>query len=193
MDDEATIPDAIPPGLLAKDDRIGIADNDMEDLVVVEPSTKRPRACHDADLTENRATGEEAVDDSADESRFKMLPFYGEHKRAVSSLAFAPTSSSSSSSLTHGAGAMSYNSNAIQVPILCASASADGCAKVWDLTQSMNSTLLSSSSSSEIISGTVSNTASTKLDPKISLIGHSRGINGEFRRFLIIVLSKSHI
>ncbi len=178
MDDEATMPDATPPGLLllalAKDHRI--ADDYIEDPIV-EPITKRPRACHDAD-TENRATEGDVIDDSADvdnESQFKMLPFYGEHKRAVSSLAFAP----SSSSLRRGAGAMSYNSNATQVPILCASASADGCAKVWDLTQSMNSSL-SSSSSSEIISRTVSNTASTKLDPKVSLIGHGRGINGEF-------------
>ncbi len=183
MNTEATMPDAIPPGLLAKDDLI--ADDVVVDPIV-ERSTKRQRACHDAD-TENRAR--EGVvdvvgnkyDDVNNESQFKMLPFYGEHKRAVSSLAFAPTSSSSS--LTHGAGAMSYNSNAIQVPILCASASADGCAKVWDLTQSMNSSLSSSSSSSssssEIISGTVPNTASTKLDPKISLIGHGRGINGE--------------
>ena len=180
MDTEATMPNAIPPGLLTKDDLI------TDDVVVdpiVERSTKRQRACHDADMekrvTEGVAEVGNKCDDVNNESQFKMLPFYGEHKRAVSSLAFAPTSSSSS--LTHGAGAMSYNSNAIQVPILCASASADGCAKVWDLTQSMNSSLSSSSSSSssEIISGTVPNTASTKLDPKISLIGHGRGINGE--------------
>lgn len=154
------------------------ADDDKEDPVAVEPITKRPRACHDADA-EKPAAAEVAMDDDAaavvatdrckdnNQRSFKMLPFYGEHKRAVSSLAFAPTSLSSSS---YGAGAMSCNSNAGHVPILCASASADGCAKVWDLT----------SSSSDIISGKISNTESTKLDPKISLIGHGRGINGKF-------------
>lgn len=157
------------------------ADDDKEDPVV-EPITKRPRACHDAE-SEKPTAAEVAMDDDDASSAaaavaadryednnqrpFKMLPFYGEHKRAVSSLAFAPTSLSSSS---HGAGTMSCNSNAGLVPILCASASADGCAKVWDLT----------SSSSEIISGTISNIESTKLDPKFSLIGHGRGINGKF-------------
>lgn len=212
MDQAASImPEATPPAGRASDDG-GIAVDVHAEDPIVEPSNKRPRPCHDADdIATNAeaetetpaATAAAAVDvataaivgDSSDDNsrprQFKMLPFYGEHKRAVSSVSFAPTRTTASS-----AGAMSYNSNATQVPILCASASADGCAKVWDITQSMNSSSSLSSSSSEIMknkgvypsdnnSGKLaqassSNTACTKLDPKITLIGHNRGINGEF-------------
>ncbi len=202
MDQAASImPEASPPAGRASDDG-GIAVDVHAEDPIVEPSNKRPRPCHDDDdddddiatnaETEKPAATAAAVDvataaivgDSSDDShprQFKMLPFYGEHKRAVSSVSFAPTISSSSST-----GAMSYNSNATQVPILCASASADGCAKVWDITQSMNS---SPSSSSKIMNNkdvdpsdaqaSSSGSACTKLDPKITLIGHSRGINGE--------------
>lgn len=176
------MPDAIPPGLISKVDHVVAND---EGGTVVEPSNKRHRASRDADTAkEPTPTGD---DNDNHQRQFRMLPCYGDHKRAVSSLAFAPTSS-----LTGSAGAMSYNSNATQVPILCASASADACAKIWDITTQCMNPAVSSSSPSEIGENNdvdsrkcsvaiSSNTAGTKLDPKISLIGHSRGINGELQ------------
>ena len=179
--------DAIPPGLISKVDHVVAND---EGGTVVEPSNKRHRASRDADTAKEPApTGD---DNDNHQRQFRMLPYYGDHKRAVSSLAFAPTSS-----LTGSAGAMSYNSNATQVPILCASASADACAKIWDITTQCMNSAVSSSSPSEIgenndvdsrnCSGALSfNTAGTKLDPKISLIGHSRGINGELQYVFLV-------
>ena len=169
--------DAIPPGLISKVDHVVAND---EGGTVVEPSNKRHRASRDADTAKEPApTGD---DNDNHQRQFRMLPYYGDHKRAVSSLAFAPTSS-----LTGSAGAMSYNSNATQVPILCASASADACAKIWDITTQCMNPAVSSSSPSEIRKNetTSSNTVGTKLDPKLSLIGHSRGINGELQNVFV--------
>lgn len=178
--DQAAImmPDAIPPGLISKVDHVVAND---EGGTVVEPSNKRHRASRDADTAKEPApTGD---DNDNHQRQFRMLPCYGDHKRAVSSLAFAPTSS-----LTGSAGAMSYNSNATQVPILCASASADACAKIWDITTQCMNPAVSSSSPSEIRKNetTSSNTVGTKLDPKLSLIGHSRGINGELQYVFLV-------
>lgn len=104
---------------------------------------------------------------------FVLLPFYGEHKRAVSSLSFASSDSSRSSS--------SYNSNnqRANTRALCASASADGTAHIWDVTRDSNTGKLVSSSSTNNTSSTTpeGNSGSTRIDPTISLIGHSRGIN----------------
>ncbi|CAJ1944631.1 unnamed protein product [Cylindrotheca closterium] len=73
---------------------------------------------------------------------FKCLPMYGEHKRAVSSVKLAP------SRLTKEHAA------------LCASASADGSVKIWDLGASMDD-----------------KTQESLLQPETTLLGHSRGIN----------------
>ncbi|GAX17931.1 COMPASS component SWD3 [Fistulifera solaris] len=67
---------------------------------------------------------------------FYLLPFHGEHKRAVSTLQFAP-------------------SNFIKPNnVMCASASADGTAKIWDISLS-----------------------SSQLKPLGTCTGHARGIN----------------
>lgn len=61
---------------------------------------------------------------------YVIFPFYGEHKRAVSSVAFCPTASKPSfytDSPTYQAHSSSY--------AICASASADGTVKLWDLTK----------------------------------------------------------
>lgn len=132
---------------------------------------------------------------------FVLLPFHGEHKRAISSLSFARSTSLSS-----------YNSNDQTVKALCASASADGTARIWDVTRDSTTGELISSmtnstttttttigtsvhnnisnkgglSSAEGVGGSSSSSSSTessssssssRIDPTISLIGHSRGIN----------------
>ena len=104
---------------------------------------------------------------------FVLLPFYGEHKRAVSSLSFASSHSSRSSS-------SSYNSNVANARALCASASADGTARIWDVTRDSNTGKLVSSSSTNDASSITpegNGDSGTRIDPTISLIGHSRGIN----------------
>ena len=107
---------------------------------------------------------------------FALLPFYGEHKRAVSSLSFASSYSSGSSS--------SYNSNNrhANTRALCASASADGTARIWDVTRDSNTGKLVSSSTSTNGASSIapegnSGDGGTRIDPTTSLIGHSRGIN----------------
>eukprot|EP00980_Cylindrotheca_fusiformis_P004352 scaffold925_cov129-Cylindrotheca_fusiformis.AAC.5 len=96
-------------------------------------SLKRP---HDADMD---------VDSTA--SPFQVLPMYGEHKRAISSVMLAP------SKLTKHHAA------------LCASASADGSVKIWDL-GSLPEDSKERKSSGEYL-----------LNPATTLLGHSRGIN----------------
>jgi COMPASS component SWD3 len=59
---------------------------------------------------------------------YKCLPIHGEHKRAVSCLAFAPTIRTSRN--ISGTG----NGNG---DIICASASADGSVRLWDITKYM--------------------------------------------------------
>ena len=81
-------------------------------------------------------------DQDATPSPFTCLPMYGEHKRAVSSVQLAP------SRLTKDHAA------------LCASASADGSVKIWDLKASEDDS-----------------TEDYPLIPVSTLLGHSRGIN----------------
>ncbi|KAL7507096.1 hypothetical protein ACHAXN_004299 [Cyclotella atomus] len=76
---------------------------------------------------------------------YVLLPFHGEHKRAISSLSFAPT----------------INNNSV---VRCATGSADGTARIWDIQPSMLQT-----------AGNDKNT-SRALKP-LTLSGHSRGIN----------------
>lgn len=204
MDQAASLPDAASG--------VGLANEAIvEDDPIFEPSTKRARGCVDdaADANTEKAkpvvdtpsVGKDRGNDDNKHRKYTLLPFYGEHKRAVSSLSFAPTTTSSSSAAaaassfsrgTHGA--MSYNSNAGQLPVLCASASADGCAKVWDLTQSLlppSSEMLQDDDgdgdnftiSKKKLAQSSPNTA-YKLDPKVNLVGHGRGINGELHLLL---------
>jgi COMPASS component SWD3 len=85
------------------------------------------------------------VDETA--APFQCLPMYGEHKRAVSSVQLAP------SRLTKNHAA------------LCASASADGSVKIWDLGASVED------SKERKVGGDY------LLNPATTLLGHSRGIN----------------
>jgi COMPASS component SWD3 len=104
------------------------------------PGTSTKRPAEDAvDTTRMDTTG----DDNDEGSDFVCLPFYGEHKRAVSSVQLAP------SRLTKHHAA------------LCASASADGSVKIWDLGSHNND----------------ASAAEYALNPVSTLLGHSRGIN----------------
>lgn len=90
-----------------------------------------------------------------DESLYSLVPMYGEHKRAVSSVIFAPS---------HW---------------LCGSSSADGTVKIWDVSGLSKKP---ASLSSNIHPGSVGNnstftghcTQSTALQ---TMLGHARGIN----------------
>jgi hypothetical protein len=162
------------------------------------------------------AIGEDQDRDDGEPRPFVLLPMYGEHKRAVSSLSFAPTSASS---LSFGGNSWNSNDGSRSTRVLCASASADGSAKVWE-TPTQHDTddsddkatkiaadvdgggggvggggggtdaskkeksgkgpsSSSSSLSSFIIGSGRTTTSSSRLDPKLSLVGHSRGINGK--------------
>lgn len=99
---------------------------------------------------------------SEDAQPFECLPFYGLHKRAVSSVQLAPDRLTKS----HSA--------------LCASASADGTVKIWDVAISANEysdDFPSSSAAHASNSSTDGNNRYRQINPVESMVGHSRGIN----------------
>ena len=88
--------------------------------------------------TAGAGTTKHLLDDEDDLAPpFQKFPYYGEHKRAVSAVALAP-------------------SKICESPI-CASASADGTVKLWDVYQDAPQ--------------------DSELSPLATLVGHSRGIN----------------
>ncbi|KAL7485104.1 hypothetical protein ACHAW6_010707 [Cyclotella cf. meneghiniana] len=92
---------------------------------------------------------------------YVLLPFHGEHKRAVSSLAFAPA-------LPHTNQSFLVDSSSSEILARCASASADGSAKIWDISRDMlNEAPLEKGDGS----------TSRGLKPALTLQGHARGIN----------------
>ena len=86
---------------------------------------------------------------------YVILPFQGEHRRAVSALSFASSSCREDEAIS---------------PVLLASASADASVKVWEITEAMIS---EASSRSKITTGSNIQTA----QPRVTLVGHTRGIN----------------
>ena len=144
---------------------------------------KRARTVDGKDSTDTTMENNTSSDTTAVLQPFTSLPFYGEHKKAISSLSFAPTTN-----LSHG----TYNNNnsGNNVPILCASASADGYGKIWNITNQLNEVNNNTNTSSEDppnkknkynlppVNGGVNSAAmTTKLEPTHNLCGHSRGIN----------------
>ena len=111
-------------------------------------SLKRP---HDDDDNDDNDDNMEEEDDSP--SPFVCLPMYGEHKRAVSSVQLAP------SRLTKHHAA------------LCASASADGSVKIWDLNACQEE------SSAQLPTSNSGGRVELLMNPVSTLLGHSRGIN----------------
>ena len=152
--------------MMSAQEEAGVAD---------EPSRKRARVVGDKETVDG--------DDKSDTPQpFTSLPFYGDHKRAVSSLSFAPPQSSSSL-------------------VLCATACADGSARIWDITKNIQdvqnvtaaidamdtgspkqpskkgATTPPPPPSYHPSSSTFPATAHRRIDPKLNLFGHSRGIN----------------
>jgi len=137
---------------------------------------KRVRTVDGKDSTDT--TMENNTSDTTELQPFTSLPFYGEHKKAVSSLSFAPTTN-----LLHG----TYNNNSGN-NVLCASASADGYGKIWNITNQLNEVNNNNTSSEDppnkknkynLPPVNIVNSAAmtTKLEPTHNLCGHSRGIN----------------
>ena len=139
---------------------------------------KRARADDGKDSTDTTMENNTS-DTTAALQPFTSLPFYGEHKKAISSLSFAPTTN-----LSYG----TYNSGNT-VPVLCASASADGYGKIWNITNQLNEVDNNNNTPSEDppnkknkynlpqANGVNSAAMTTKLEPTYNLCGHSRGIN----------------
>ena len=113
---------------------------------------------------------------------FVALPFYGEHKKAVSACSFAPTHAQSpfapghDGSVAAGGGTSCADADADTsaagpaAPAVCASASADGTVKLWKLTSEM------------LERGAVGTEAEQQAKPGPlgalrTLHGHARGIN----------------
>jgi COMPASS component SWD3 len=84
--------------------------------------TKRP-------LEDTKSAGGNPLFGDREPADFIALPFYGEHKKAVSACSFAPTRAQ------RPFGSTSYATG--DAPALCASASADGTVKLWKLSAEM--------------------------------------------------------
>ena len=110
-------------------------------------SKKRPLADNDeskADASPKKASVDDDCRASNNNLRYRRLMACGEHKRAVSSVKFAPSK-------------LTKNRDGA---VIAASSSADGSVKVWDLKQD------------NAFDGT-----ERTMNPYITCIGHSRGIN----------------
>ena len=98
-----------------------------------EPSRKRARV---ATSTGGKSTVDTVVDDDTTKALvqpFTSLNFYGEHKKAISSLSFAPS--------THLSRRGSFNSSGSgHLPVFVASSSADGIGKLHDITKYIDGT-----------------------------------------------------
>lgn len=99
--------------------------------------------------TKRAAEGEADRMDVDEPLPFECLPFYGSHKRAVSSVQLAPTRLTKRDSA------------------LCASASADGTVKIWDVASSAESSR----------SGGSEKSPAAQMTAVETMVGHSRGIN----------------
>jgi len=99
-----------------------------------------------------------------DANNFVELPFYGEHKRAVSAVAFAPTLPNDLSSSDYASDTKTY--------ALCASASADATVRLWDIQKQHITSFYNKNQNPSN-----SNSNDNIMSPVVSLSGHSRGIN----------------
>lgn len=146
-----------------------------------------------SEISNNENSGKSTVDNSTmsskhstdDDGPYKCLPIHGEHKRAVSCLSFAPTIRNN---IHHP---LNDNDN-----IICASASADGSVRLWDITRYIREDTNMNSNNSEedmdvdvaggsdsdgglssILKSNQSNKKSHPILPVCTITGHTRGIN----------------
>ncbi len=112
------------------------------------------------------------------EGTYKCLPIHGDHKRAVSCLAFAPTIRT----------ARNMGSGTRNDDIICASASADGSVRLWDISKYVDENDLEIANEdaemAEVEEGVAAatntashGTTSKRLNPVAIITGHTRGIN----------------
>jgi WD40 repeat protein len=136
---------------------------------------------------ENSNNNDDTNNPKRQHKNYIALPGFGEHKRAVSSVKFAPTRLTKRSAL-------------------CASSSADGVIKLWDMQDAFHpsattaTTTASNATGSTTVTATTTTTGTTGttggggenannndnntnnnnqglMEPKVSCTGHSRGIN----------------
>ena len=136
------------------------------------PLQLQPGNSTEASTPPSANAGKGTIDgeDRPGDAPFAALPFHGEHKRAVSSLSFAPPGAG-------GTGAASRHGGGTECA-LCASASADGTARVWDVARSIN--LAESPRGGPPGSPKrkkARRPSGSRLEPTTVLEGHSRGIN----------------
>lgn len=150
-------------------------DDDAAKPAAAAGTTPSSRSTNNKDRMDVDAT-EDAFSGNKNENRYEALPFVGEHKRAVSSVQFAPSKLTKSSTKNSS---YSANSNIhCKWNVLAASASADGTAKVWDLKPAVELFTAAASSQRATTTSTTATSASTHLlTPHVSCAGHARGIN----------------
>ena len=137
-------------------------------------STKNQEDRMDVDAAEGASL---VVADNS-EHHYEATPFVGEHKRAVSSVQFAPSKLTKSTNSSYSANSNIHGNNKWNV--LAASASADGTAKVWDLKPAVESYTAAAAASSQRATTTSTSTTSSSphlLTPHVTCAGHARGIN----------------
>jgi COMPASS component SWD3 len=101
-------------------------------------------------------------------SHYTCLPILGQHKKAVSCVSFAPTIPSTINTTT------SSSSNGHEEPCICASASADGTVRLWDIGPSIQDYYLTTTSTETT---TTTSSSPTTFNPTGIIMGHSKGIN----------------
>ena len=141
------------------------------------PPSKRAKTTDDDDQVESESNAMSVDDDDESGSKkskaktYQLLPGFGEHKRAVSSVKFAPTRLTKRSAL-------------------CASSSADGVIKLFDVQDCWTKhqqhqqqqpggggASASASGGTAAASDSKDNSSEGLLEPKLTCTGHSRGIN----------------
>lgn len=105
---------------------------------------------------------------------FISLGYHGEHRKAVSAVAFAPTSSYSPWATNNNQNAFNMEGQPTGIRksnsyAICASASADGTVKVWDITSEMMNNLSLADSGKPTDSGSIH--FSRQITPLSTLVG----------------------
>ena len=110
--------------------------------------------------TADTAASNNTTSDCDSSGPYHCLPIHGEHKRAVSCLSFAPSTAASTT----------VASTSCIDKVVCASASADGSVRLWDISTHLDTCTTTNNDSS-------TSNKSNLLLPVATITGHTRGIN----------------